>query len=85
MQRDETCSDEERALLQAKFWQLLARQTALFTMGESRSVPHETAQELLRSLCYILKIDGIHDVERIKNYCLLICGKNTAAVSGFWR
>ena len=52
MQRDETipfhnetCSDEERALLQAKFWKLLSRQTALFTMGESRSVPHETAQE----------------------------------------
>lgn len=73
MQRDETipfhnesCSDEERALLQAKFWKLLARQTALFTMGESRSVPHETARELLRSLCYTLKIDGIHDVERIK-------------------
>lgn len=47
----------EHANLQAQLWALLARQTKLFTMGESSSVPVETAQELLKSIYFCI---GIH-------------------------
>ena len=43
-------SGEEISRLQEKLLELLARRTALYTMGESSSIPRETAEELLRSM-----------------------------------
>jgi hypothetical protein len=47
-------SDEERAIVQAELWQFLGRQTRLYTADDSSSVPVETAEELLSSICFIL-------------------------------
>lgn len=47
---------ETRRFLE-KLWQLLARQTERYTMGDSTSVPTETAQELLASICYALQFE----------------------------
>lgn len=41
--------------LQISLLELLKKQTKLYTMGDSTSVPKETAQELLRSICYTLQ------------------------------
>ncbi len=51
-------TEEERIRFLEKLWDLLARQTALYTMGESTSVPAETARELLHSICYTLQLLG---------------------------
>lgn len=48
---------EETRFLE-KLWRLLARQTELYTMGESTSVPVETARELLASICYTLRFEA---------------------------
>lgn len=42
--------------MSARLWELLGKQTARYCMGESTSVSVETAQELLASLCYTLRI-----------------------------
>lgn len=42
---------------QMGLWGLLAKRTALYTMGESSSVPEATAQRLLDSVCFTLGID----------------------------
>lgn len=42
----------EQQALQAKLFALLARQVRNYTKGESDSVPVETAQALLDSICY---------------------------------
>lgn len=44
------------AATQAALWRLLAWQTARYTMGESTSIPEETAGQLLRSLCFTLEL-----------------------------
>ena len=38
----------------ARLWKLLSEQTERYTMKDSSSVPVETAEELLRSICYTL-------------------------------
>ena len=43
--------------LQAKLVALLARQVRNYTQGESDSVPVETAQALLDSICFTLGLD----------------------------
>ena len=50
----DTLSDEEQAIVQIKLWQLLGRQTSLYIADNSSSVPVETAEELLSSVCFIL-------------------------------
>ena len=45
---------EEQLSFQIWMWRLLVRQTALYTMGDSTSVPQKTAEELLQSLLYTL-------------------------------
>lgn len=50
-------SADEQVVLQAELWKLLARRTALYTMGESSSVPEITARRLLESVCFVLGID----------------------------
>lgn len=51
-------TEAEETLLLEKLWDLLARQTELYTMGESTSVPAETARELLASICYTLRFEA---------------------------
>ena len=52
----ETLTEEEEIFVQAKLWQLLARRTELYTMGEHSSVRIETAQELLQSISFCLDV-----------------------------
>ena len=47
----------EQQALQAKLFALLARQVRNYTKGESDSVPVETAQALLDSICFTLGLD----------------------------
>ena len=47
---------EELAAFQERLWSLWAAQAARFTMGESTSLPAETAAELLNSLCFTLRV-----------------------------
>ncbi|MEG1191038.1 MAG: DUF6179 domain-containing protein [Oscillospiraceae bacterium] len=49
-------SEGDLSLLQLKLWQLLSRRTALYTGGDSSSVPVETAGELLSSICFLLQL-----------------------------
>ena len=56
---------EECLAFQAELWKLLEGQTARYTIGESTSVPVETAQELLESLCFTLRVDET-DTARIR-------------------
>jgi len=51
-------SDSESLLVfQAKLWALLDRRVALYTSGESSSIPQLTAYELLESVLYVLGVD----------------------------
>ena len=50
----QTLTEEDEINIQSKLWQLLARRTELFTMGDSSSVRIETAQELLQSITFCL-------------------------------
>ena len=52
----ETLTDEDEIAIQTKLWQLLARRTELYTMGDSSSVRIETAQELLQSISFCLEL-----------------------------
>ncbi len=50
-------SPEDVAAFQDRFLRLLERRTALYTMGESTSVPRHVAADILRSVCFVLGID----------------------------
>lgn len=39
-------------------WGVLAKQVALFTMGESTSIPEYDAHRLLESMCFVLGVDA---------------------------
>lgn len=52
----EPLTEDDEILIQSKLWQLLARRTELYTMGDSSSVRIETAQELLQSINFCLEI-----------------------------
>lgn len=45
---------EDTLTLQIKLWHMLSRLTGKYTMGDSTSVPVETAGELMTSLCFTL-------------------------------
>ena len=45
-------TDEELNNIQSRLWSFLGKRTERFTMGDSSSVPIETAQELLKSICF---------------------------------
>ena len=49
-------TQDETLALQARLWRLLARQAELYTMGESTSVPVETAEALLASIRFSLEL-----------------------------
>ena len=67
----------EQAVIQGKLWQLLERQTQRYTMEESASVRVETAQELLESLLYCLRL-GLRGKENRR--ALLLHGEYPALV-----
>lgn len=50
-------TEAEANLLLEKLWRLLAARTERYTMGDSTSVPVETAQELLASICFTLQFE----------------------------
>ena len=67
----------EQAVIQGKLWQLLERQTQRYTMEVSASVRVETAQELLESLLYCLRL-GLRGKENRR--ALLLHGDYPALV-----
>ena len=54
-------SEPDRLAWQAKLWELLRLQTERYTMGQSTSVRADTAQMLLRSICFSL--DQLHGAQ----------------------
>jgi hypothetical protein len=50
-------SPEDVAAFQDRFMRLLEHRTAIYTMGDSSSVPNHVAIDLLRSICFVLGID----------------------------
>lgn len=67
--RDSDVSPEDVIEAQIKLWGLLAKHTALYTMGDSSSVPTHIAQELFDSICFVLHIDSADDPIVIRNLC----------------
>ena len=53
----ELASPEEIAAFEERFLRLLERRTAIYTMGDSTSVPKHVAVDLLRSVSFVLGID----------------------------
>jgi hypothetical protein len=54
---DNLATREQLAAFQDRFLRLLERRTALYTMGDSSSVPKHTAIELMRAVCFVLGFD----------------------------
>lgn len=54
-------TEAQVAAIQSQLWELLQRQVQRYTMGESGSIPVETAEELLRGLSYLLR-EGVRSV-----------------------
>lgn len=48
---------EDLAAFEQRFLRLIERRTAMYTMGDSTSVPKHVAIDLLRSVCFVLGID----------------------------
>lgn len=55
--RAEAIASEDVLAFQGRLLRLLERRTAVYTMGDSSSVPAHTAAELVRSVCFVLGID----------------------------
>lgn len=53
--------EADRQAWQMKLWELLRLQTERYTMGQSTSIRSDTAQMLLRSICFSL--DQLHQVQ----------------------
>lgn len=51
---------------EAALWQLLCRTARSYTQGDSDSLPEETMEELLRSLCFTLGRCGMEDIENAR-------------------
>ena len=51
----ENLNENHREIVVLKLWELLGKVTERYTMGDSSSVPEEVAEELLRSICFLLK------------------------------
>ena len=59
-------SNEEKEIIQIKLWELLGKVTERYTMGDSSSVPIEIAEELLKSVCFLLKKEMIKSQAKIE-------------------
>lgn len=53
----EPTTDEEKERFLEKLWCLLSKQTERYCIGDSTSIPMETAEELLMSICYTLQFE----------------------------
>ena len=51
----ENLNENHREIIVLKRWELLVKVTERYTMGDSSSVPEEVVEELLRSICFLLK------------------------------
>ena len=51
----ENLNENHREIIVLKLWELLEKVTERYTMGDSSSVPEEVVEELLRSICFLLK------------------------------
>lgn len=80
-------SSADMESIQSQLWLLIGRQSGRFTMGDSSSIPVETAQELLTSICYCigmhLKKSGIDEgaakLKSVNLSDLLVLGQADAA------
>lgn len=54
--REGILTDEEVGNIQGRLLVLLGRRTERYTMGDSSSVPIETAEELFRSICFTISL-----------------------------
>lgn len=69
--REGVLTDEEVGNIQGQLLELLGRRTERYTMGDSSSVPIETAEELFRSICFTISLllksgsdmNGLRDCE----------------------
>jgi hypothetical protein len=88
-------SPEDAAAFQHRFLRLLERRTAIYTMGDSTSVPKEVAVDLLRSVCFVLGIDSEHpevperllhvDLEDEFRRCLADIERKVELAGRLWR
>lgn len=53
---DGILTEEDVRQIKSRLWHLLAERTQRYTMGDSTSVPVETAGELLRSVCFTIAL-----------------------------
>ena len=51
----ENLNENHREIIVLRLWELLGKVTERYTMGDSSSVPEEVVEELLRSICFLLK------------------------------
>lgn len=92
---DELGSPADKVAFQHALLRLLERRTAIYTMGDSSSVPTHVAADLLRSICFVLGIDPEErtvpepllrvDLERECRRRLAVVGRMTEAAEGLWR
>jgi hypothetical protein len=67
IQIDKNVCEENRILIEMKIWNFLGKHTERYTMGDSTSIPIETAEELLNSICFLLglQLRGLMNVDEI--------------------
>lgn len=92
---EELISAEDVAAFQDAFLRLLEHRTAIYTMGDSTSVPAGVAAELLRSICFVLGIDPEEraipdhllrvDLEREFQRRSADVGRRVEAADALWR
>lgn len=80
---------------QDRFFRLLQKRTAIYTMGDSSSVPRHVAIDLLRSVCFVLGIDADEpeipdelltvDLEAEFGRRLASIGRKVEATAKLWR
>ncbi len=92
---DGLASPADEAAFQDALLRLLERRTAIYTMGDSSSVPTYVAADLLRSICFVLGIDLEErtvpeellrvDLEREFRRRLAEVGRKAGAAERLWR
>jgi hypothetical protein len=67
IQIDKNVCEENRILIEMKIWNFLGKHTERYTMGDSTSIPIETAEELLNSICFLLglQLRGLMNVDEV--------------------
>jgi hypothetical protein len=91
----ELASPADEAAFHDAFLRLLERRAAIYTMGDSTSMPKYIATDLLRSICFVLGIDPEAqtvpeqllriDLEREFEHRLAEVGKRVEAAERLWR